>query len=162
LVRKLIVTGLGTGYLPVAPGTWGSAAAAGVFLLLAWLSGGSAAVVGGAMLALAAAATIGCAALGEFAEKAFGGKDPRRCSLDEWAGQALTFFLLPLGGGLRDLLVVAAAGFVAFRLFDIIKPPPARGAQRLPAGWGIVADDLVAAVYANLACQLLLRLGLGL
>lgn len=162
MVRKLIVTGLGTGYLPVAPGSWGSAAATGVFLLLAWLSGGSLVVVGGAMLALAAAATAGCAALGEFAEKAFGRKDPRPCTLDEWAGQALTFILLPLGGSFRDLLIVAAAGFVAFRLFDIIKPPPARRAERLPAGWGIVLDDLVAAVYANVACQLALRLGLGL
>jgi phosphatidylglycerophosphatase A len=161
LVRKLIVTGLGTGYLPLAPGTWGSATVAGVFLLVAWLSGRSAPVVGAAMLALVAAATIGCAALGGFAEKAFGKKDPRRCNLDEWAGQALTFVLLPLGADLRQLMIVAAAGFVAFRLFDIIKPPPARRAQRLPAGWGIVLDDLVAAVYANVACQLVLRLAPG-
>ena len=50
-----------------------------------------------------------------------------------------------------------AAAFLAFRIFDITKPPPARQLERLPAGWGILLDDLAAAVYANLVCQVLLR-----
>ena len=158
--RKLLITGLGTGYLPVAPGTWGSAAVAAVFVLVGWGCGMRAACTYGVMLALAAAASVGCVVLGRFAEATFGRKDPSQCSLDEWAGQALTYAFLPLGAGWRDLLIVAAAGFVAFRLFDIIKPPPAGRAQKLPAGWGIVLDDLVAAAYANVACQLLLRLWL--
>ena len=49
------------------------------------------------------------------------------------------------------------AGFAAFRLFDITKPPTARQLEKLPAGWGILADDLAAAVYANLLCQVFLR-----
>jgi phosphatidylglycerophosphatase A len=52
--------------------------------------------------------------------------------------------------------------FAAFRAFDIIKPPPIRGLERLPRGWGVVADDLAAGVYANIVAQLVLRLGLGL
>ena len=59
------------------------------------------------------------------------------------------------------MLIVAAAGFVAFRLFDIIKPPPARRLEKLRGGVGILLDDVVAAVYANVICQLVFRLWLG-
>jgi phosphatidylglycerophosphatase A len=158
-IRKLIVTGLGTGYLPVAPGTWGSAAVAGVFVLLARIGAGEGGVWA-AMAVIAALASVGCIALGRFAEQAFGRKDPSQCSLDEWAGQALTYLLLPAPADWKGLALTAGAGFLAFRLFDIVKPPPAGGIQKLPAGWGILLDDLVAAVYANVACQLLLRLWL--
>ena len=160
-MRKLIVTGLGSGYLPIAPGTWGSAAVAAIFLLVAWGCGGSWLCVGAAMLAVAAAASVACVVLGRYAEAEFGKKDPRQCTIDEWAGQAVAYLFLPLGEGLRDYLLVAAAAFVAFRLFDIIKPPPARLAERLGGGAGILIDDLVAGVYANVACQLVLRLWVG-
>jgi phosphatidylglycerophosphatase A len=159
-IRKLIVTGLGTGYLPVAPGTWGSAAACAVFLAAAWGAAGRQAWVSGTMALLAVAATIGCAALGRFAESAFGRKDPSQCTLDEWAGQALALCLLPLEGGWRTWLIAAGVAFAAFRAFDILKPPPVHRAQRLPHGWGIVADDLLAGLYANVVAQLVLRLGL--
>ena len=159
-MRKFIVTGFGTGHLPVAPGTWGSAAAVAVFLLVAHLSDGNAILVNGAMGVVAAASSVACVGLGRFAEEAFGTKDPSECTIDEWAGQALTFVLLPMAQGPVRLLIIAAAGFVAFRLFDIVKPPPARGLQRLPAGWGILVDDLIAAVYANVICQLVFRLAL--
>lgn len=158
-IRKLIVTGLGTGYLPVAPGTWGSAAVAGVFVLLARAGAGEAGVWA-AMAAIAALASVGCVALGRFAEEAFGRKDPSQCSLDEWAGQALTYLLLPVPADWKGLVLAAGAGLLAFRLFDIVKPPPAGGIQKLPAGWGILLDDLVAGVYANVVCQMLLRLWL--
>jgi phosphatidylglycerophosphatase A len=159
-LRRLIVTGLGTGYLPVAPGTWGSAAVCGVFLLVAWATGGRQLCVTGTMALLAVAATAGCAALGRFAESAFDRKDPSQCTLDEWAGQALALCLLPLGTGWGDWLIAAGAAFVPFRALDILKPPPAYRSQRLPHGWGIVADDLIAGLYANIAAQLFLRLAL--
>jgi len=161
-MRKLIVTGLGTGYLPVAPGTWGSASVAGLFLAVGWGPLGAAGGfwTAGTMLAVAVAASVACVALGAFAESAFGRKDPSECTIDEWAGQAVAYFLLPVGSGPRGLLIATAAGFVAFRLFDIVKPPPARRVEKLRAGWGILVDDLVAGVYANVACQLLLRLWL--
>jgi len=160
-MRKLIVTGLGSGYLPIAPGTWGSAAVTAIFLLVAWLGGGRADYVAAAMLAVAAVASVACLGLGRYAEATFGKKDPSQCTIDEWAGQAVTYLLLPLGSGHWHYLVVAAGGLVAFRLFDIIKPPPGRKAERLGGGVGILLDDLVAGVYANVVCQLVLRLWLG-
>ncbi len=109
------------------------------------------------MGAVAAFASAGCVILGGYAETAFGRKDPSRCTLDEWAGQAVALCFVPLGSSGGQLLVVAGGAFLAFRFFDIVKPPPARAAQVLPAGWGILADDLVAGLYANLAVQLLFR-----
>ncbi len=158
-LRKVIITGLGTGYLPVAPGTWGSAAVAAIYVAAAAMGcrDHASTAVNAVMLAVLAAASIGCIALGPFAERAFGRKDPSQVSLDEWAGQALTYLLLPVGAGVREVLIVAAAGFVAFRVFDIVKPPPARQAEKLPTGVGILVDDLIAAVYANVVCQVVFR-----
>ncbi len=157
-LRKLLVTGLGTGYLPIAPGTWGSLAACLVFLAAARGFSGSSAWTTGATIALAVLASLGCVALGPFAERTFGGKDPSYCTCDEWAGQAIALIALPMGEGWAGLLIATGAAFVAFRVFDILKPPPARQMEKLPHGWGILADDLVAGVYANITAQLALRL----
>jgi len=164
-IKKLIASGLGTGYLPVAPGTWGSASVAGIFLLVAWASSGKWAFVSGTMVVLAIVAGAACVALGDFAEKTYRRKDPPQCTLDEWAGQAVTYLLMPPflmanATEWRHWLVVAAVGFVVFRAADIIKPPPARAMEKLKAGWGVLLDDVVAGVYANLVCQVLLRLWL--
>jgi len=159
---RLLITGLGTGYLPVAPGTWASAAACAVFLAVAFATGGKQLCVTGTMAAVAVAATIGCVVLGRSAEAAFGKKDPGQCTLDEWAGQAVALCMMPLSGGWESWLLAAGLGFVAFRLFDILKPPPVYQTQKLPAGWGIVADDLAAGACANLAAQLILRVWLAL
>jgi len=156
-IKKLLVTGLGTGRLPVAPGTWGSAAVVAIFLAAAWGSGGRPHCVSGTMLVVAMLSGAACVALGRFAEVAYGKKDPAACTIDEWAGQAVAYLLLPLGGGWTHWLVTAGAGFVAFRAFDIVKPPPARLVEKLAFGWGILLDDIVAGIYANIACQLLLR-----
>jgi len=155
--KKLLVTGLGTGHLPVAPGTWGSVAVGAIFLAVAWGSDGRWQCVSGTMLAVGTLAGAACIALGGFAEAAYGKKDPRPCTIDEWAGQAVTYLLLPLGGGSTHWLITAGAGFLAFRAFDIAKPPPARRVEKLPLGWGILLDDVVAGIYANIACQLVLR-----
>jgi len=157
LIRKLLVTGLGTGYLPIAPGSWGSAAVAVLFVLIAWGSGYRADCVSGSMVVIALAASIICVALGPFAEKAFGRKDPPQVTIDEWAGQAVTYTLLPLGVGLSGAVTTAGVGFVVFRILDIIKPPPSRQLEKLPDGWGVLLDDLAAGLYANLICQVLLR-----
>ena len=159
---KAIVTGLGTGYLPIAPGTWGSAAVCGLYLLVAWAMCGSAVWATAVMAAVAVLASVGCVALGRFAEDTFGRKDPGACTIDEWAGQALALLLLPLGTTWQDRLIVAGAAFVAFRVFDIVKPPPAWHVQRLPHGWGVLLDDLFAGLYANIVCQLMLRRCYGL
>jgi len=155
---RLVVTGLGTGYLPVAPGTWGSAAVCGIYLAVASATGGKRLWVDGTMALLAVVATITCGLLGRFTERAFGRKDPGQCTLDEWAGQALTLFWLPPGSGWSGWLISAGMAFVTFRVFDILKPPPIRHLEKLPYGWGIVADDLLAGFYANIAARIILLL----
>ncbi len=161
-IRKLLMTGLGTGYLPIAPGTWGSAATCVVFLAVAVAAGGKQICLTGSMLILAAVSTVICGLLGGKAEVDFGKKDPGQVTIDEWAGQAIALCYLPLGTGPKGWIIAAGTAFLAFRVFDIIKPPPVRQLEKIPGGWGIVADDLAAGVYANIAIQLILRLGLGL
>ena len=163
-LRKLIVTGLGTGYLRPAPGTWGSAGACALFLLLLWIFGPTSWILSGSMAVVVIVATVGCIGLGDFTEKTFGKKDPSYCTLDEWAGQAVTLINLPLGlaGDWKMHLLAVGVAFVAFRIFDIIKPPPARQAEMLSKGLGVVADDIIAGVYANIASLLILKLAVGL
>jgi phosphatidylglycerophosphatase A len=142
---------LGAGLLPGAPGTWGSTATVLLLYPLLVLSGNPPAV----LLAGLALFSVLCVALGKYAETDFGRPDPGPFVLDEAAGICLTLLFVPVPHG---WLVTLAAGFLAFRLFDITKPPPARQLEKLPGGWGILLDDLAAAVYANLVCQVLLRL----
>lgn len=160
-LRRIIITGLGTGYLPVAPGTWGSAAVCVIFLAVAAGSGRRGICVNGSLAVVAVLSSAACVWLGAFAQGAFGRRDPRQCVIDEWAGQAIALLGMPLDGGQRQVLIVAGACFAAFRIIDIIKPPPVGLAERLPHGWGILLDDVVAGIYANVAVQLVLRLGLG-
>ena len=152
-LRKFLVSGLGTGYLPIAPGTWGSGAAVVVYLLAWRLAPASVNLTMAAVLVLSG---VACVALGRFAQDAYGRKDPSQVTVDEWAGQAMALLGLPAAGA-WGALAAAGVAFVAFRFFDILKPPPIRRLERLPHGWGVLADDLLAGVYANLLSQLLLR-----
>jgi phosphatidylglycerophosphatase A len=77
--------------------------------------------------------------------------DPAEVVIDEVAGILITFFLLPLSW------LQLCFGFVLFRLFDILKPYPVRRLEKLKGGFGIVADDLMAGVYANLCLRLLIQ-----
>ncbi len=156
-IKLFIASGLGTGYLPIAPGTWASGATAAVFLLVAWGSEANPYYIAGAMAGILVLSSVACVATGKFAEKQFGRKDPSQSTLDEWAGQALTYLFLPIGTGWWNWMIVAGAGFVVFRILDILKPPPARRLENLPYGWGVLADDLMVAVYANLILQVILR-----
>jgi phosphatidylglycerophosphatase A len=141
---KLVATGLGSGYSPFAPGTAGSIVGLLLFLPLvgrAWP----------AQLAATAALTfVGVLAAGRVA-RGVGLKDPGLVVVDEVAGQWVTFLALPFTPA------TALAGFLLFRLMDIVKPWPARDLERLPGGFGIMADDVAAGIYA----QLLLRAGLA-
>ena len=166
-IRKVLLTGLGSGYLP-ASGTWGSAIACAVYLavacgLRAWgpdLSPEAAgAILNLVMLALLVLASVGCIAMGKFAEQAFGRKDPQQVNLDEVAGQSLALLLMPvsIAAPTGRLWVVVLTAFVAFRFFDILKPPPIRRLEKLPHGWGVLMDDLLAGAFANVVAQVLLR-----
>ncbi|MCH2133408.1 MAG: phosphatidylglycerophosphatase A [Phycisphaerales bacterium] len=151
------MTGAGTGLLKPAPGTWGSVPA----VILAFLLGltGEAWAISIGMAVTAVLATWGCVALGPWAEARWQRHDPPEVVIDEVAGQALTLLLLPwawLEPSITWLAISCGVGFVSFRIFDILKPPPIRGLQRFPFGWGIVLDDLAAAVPAAILCWIVL------
>jgi phosphatidylglycerophosphatase A len=139
-----IATVCGVGYAPVAPGTFGSAAG----LLLWWWLPGSMVVQ---VVAIVAIFIVGSWS-GSVAEQHFGRTDPGQVVIDEVMGMLITLFLNPVGW------TGALAGFFLFRIFDIIKPYPANKLEQLHGGIGVMADDGMAAIYANLV----LRLGLHL
>jgi phosphatidylglycerophosphatase A len=143
----------GVGYLP-ASGTFASLLTCLLLWpLLAWGNPYSqmGLAIGGTILF-----SILNVSLAPWAIAEFGDKDPSRFVLDEAAGICLTILLLPARTG-WDVGINLAVAFLAFRAFDITKPPPCRQLEHLPQGWGILLDDLMAAVYANLVCQVVLR-----
>lgn len=134
----LLGTGFGLGLLPVAPGTWGSLGA----LPVAWAI---VEAVGRTGLAVAgvAAFIVGIWAC-EACVRKHGKEDPKELVIDEIAGQWLVLAVVPPG------LALYAAGFVLFRVFDILKPWPVGWADReVKGGFGVMLDDLLAAVYAG-------------
>jgi phosphatidylglycerophosphatase A len=141
-----VSTLFGAGYLPGAPGTLGAALAIPVAIGLR-LADLHAAIEAAILLALVVSAVLITAR----AEKAFGRPDPPQIVLDEFVSIPVTLFLVPLAWHWYVI------GFGLNRLLDVLKPPPIRQLQRLPGGWGIVADDLAAAVVANLVLHLLVR-----
>ena len=86
------------------------------------------------------------------AEKAFGRVDPGEVVIDEIVGQIITFLATP-----KVSWIWLLAGFFLFRAFDIVKPFPARRAERLPGGWGIMLDDVIAGLYALIVLVVLGR-----
>jgi len=104
------------------------------------------------MAVLAAAGSVICVIFAPAVIAATGKADPRQVVADELAGQALTFLAVPFfitaDISTRQILITTVLGFLLFRLFDIVKPWPIRKLEKLPAGWGILADDLLAAVFA--------------
>lgn len=149
-MRLALATGLGLGFVPVAPGTAGSLGALAIYAAChrAW---GVPGVLAGLALALVAGLSSAAAA-----ERHFGRRDPGPVVVDELAGQMLALgFLEPTWPNL-------IAGFVLFRLLDVIKPPPARRVETLRGASGIMADDLVAAAYAACLLHLLRRWAPGL
>jgi phosphatidylglycerophosphatase A len=132
------------GYFPIAPGTVGSAAGLVLYLVVWWAK--SPLVEVSLILGLFA---VGVWA-GTIAERYFGGIDPGPIVLDEVVGMLVTLAFIPVG------LWGAVAGFVLFRVFDVFKPFPARRLESLHGGLGVMADDAMAAIYANLSLRALL------
>jgi phosphatidylglycerophosphatase A len=153
LWREALLTTLGMGHMRPAPGTWGSMPTAGLAGLLLLFSA-PVWVYNAALAAVLLLSSAACVALGSWGEARFGRKDASEIVADETAGQCIPLFLLaPIAApmtpeGFLRLCVIVGAAFVLFRIFDILKPWPAYGLQRLPAGWGVLVDDLVAGLYA--------------
>jgi phosphatidylglycerophosphatase A len=139
----LLATWWGVGFCPLAPGTLGTLAAIPLFLILSlfplWLY--LPCVLGIALLA--------CWVAGR-AETIFGKQDPRAIVIDEVVGFLAVMIALPLKWP------YLLAGFILFRAFDVIKPPPIRFVERtVKGGYGVVLDDVLAALYAHIALRIL-------
>lgn len=141
----LLATAFGAGYSRVAPGTAGSAVGLALFFALqplapAWQ-----------LAATAALALVGVAVSTHVAKRV-GNRDPAIVVIDEVAGIWASLLLLPLTPA------TVALGFVLFRLLDMTKPFPVRQLEALPWGLGIMADDLMAGLYANLLLRVIAQL----
>jgi phosphatidylglycerophosphatase A len=163
-----IATACGLGYIPVAPGTWGSLG--GILLYFAVqvafpptyfpglrksfeVTGWSAAWAGIPITVVIAALGVWSATT---AARFWNVSDPQRVVIDEVSGQHMTYLLAFAPLNWKYLLL----GFILFRVFDIWKPSPARQAESLPGGWGIMADDWVAGIYAAIGLWLARAAGL--
>jgi phosphatidylglycerophosphatase A len=145
----LLATWFGAGLLPKIPGTWGSLAA----LPFAWHIGSEFGALG-LVIAAAIVFAVGCWAA-DTASRAGDIRDPGFIVIDEVAAQFLVLAVAPVAP------LAYAAGFVLFRIADIVKPFPANWADReVHGGLGIMLDDIFAALYAGLALFLLVRFGL--
>lgn len=140
-VARILATWFGCGLFPFAPGTVGAAAAIAIAYLFSWDRYANA-------LAGLAIGIIGIFAANVEARSS-GRKDPGHIVVDEVAGQWIA-----LAGAIGYNWKAYLFGFLMFRLFDIWKPPPVRQLERLPEGTGIMADDLMAGVYAAVVLYL--------
>ena len=135
-----------SGYFPIAPGTVGSAVGLLVYGVMRWFEPPYFGVVEVAVIV--ALFVVGVWA-GTTSERYFGGIDPGPIVLDEVVGMLITLAFIPVG------VTGALAGFVLFRIFDVVKPFPARRLEALHGGLGVMADDAMAAVYANVSLRLI-------
>ena len=141
----LSIATFGVGYLPLIPGTFGSLASVGIFLLFTQI------VTGTSLFALVLLFTLIVTFSGIWAasrtEELSGRKDPGKVVVDEVAGQMLALLPLTLINP-QPLTRGVIVSFILFRLFDIFKPYPAGRFERLKGGYGIMCDDLMAGAYA--------------
>jgi len=138
------------GFAPAAPGTVGAAAAIPLFMALRWADSPWLEVAACAALVVAGAWSA------RLTEQALGVEDPGPVVIDEVVGMLVSLLFLP------GTWPVILAAFVAFRVFDIVKPWPAGRLEHVPGGWGVMADDVMAGVYANLTIQILIWVRPGL
>jgi phosphatidylglycerophosphatase A len=152
LWATLIATFFGIGRMRFGPGTWGSAAAVLLWAALAYELPSALRIQ--VVIALAVFVTVIGIPAATAVARASKVKDPQFVVIDEVAGQLIALIAVPLAW--KTFL----AGFILFRVFDIVKPPPVRQLEKLPEGTGIVLDDVAAGLYALAVMQLLLHSGL--
>lgn len=143
-IVKTIAMFFGIGYLPFMPGTWGSLAGAAVYFL----------VRHNIFLYLTVVITLfflGFYAAGK-AEILLGKKDDKRIVIDEVCGMLLLYLLIPEG------IAYLMAGFILYRIFDILKPYPIKKIENIGGSAGIIIDDIIAALYSFVAITLFLMM----
>ncbi|MFQ5636980.1 MAG: phosphatidylglycerophosphatase A [bacterium] len=137
LISRVIATGIFVGYSPFAPGTFGSA----LGLFIYWFIPGSNSVA--FLLPVIFLFVVGIWAASRV-EQETGRHDNQIIVIDEMVGMLVTLLCI------KKILIWLAIGFVLFRLFDIMKPPPVKYVEKLPGGLGVMMDDVVAGIYAAL------------
>lgn len=142
LIEKFIGSGFYTGFIPFASGTFGSIAA----LLIYYIPGFSNPQV---IIPAIIIFTLYGIYIGTKFEKVYG-EDPAQCTIDEVVGMWITLLLIP------KTIVISLTGFLIWRLLDIIKPFPARQAEKLNGGLGIMLDDVIAGVYSLIILHFIL------
>ncbi len=144
ILSRILATGLYSGYFPVAPGTVGSVLALLILLVFPVLTGWH--------LLLLSCVLFFIGVWAATAVEKTDGKDASIINIDEIVGMWISVIFLP-----EDLkwwwLLIA---FFVFRFFDIIKPPPVNASQKIPRGWGVMIDDILAGLYTNLFLRLLI------
>jgi len=160
-LTRCIATGFYSGYIPWASGTWGSLVgvalyaipgASAPFALAVMIAAGFAVgvVTSGRLASVEGNRLTRSAATAKaiFQSKGHAAPDPSIIVIDEIVGMWVALFLLP-----KTLPAVVCA-FLLFRIFDVVKPPPARQLERLQGGWGIMLDDVIAGLFANILIQI--------
>jgi phosphatidylglycerophosphatase A len=141
-LNKILATVFGLGYFPVGPGTAGSL---GGLVLCISLHENAALY----LLAFIIFFSVGVVSSAR-AEELFGDKDPSMVVIDEFACIFVVYMLVPLK------VSTVVIGFIAYRVIDIMKPPPIKAIEKFRGGWGIMLDDLMAGIYSNLILQILI------
>lgn len=144
LLHKFFITGALAGYMPLAPGSWGSLVAC-IILWFIWPSQWYFQIL---VIFLFYPVAVYFAGVG----LRYFGNDGRQITIDEMIGQAVALFMAPHN------IISYLLGFSLFRLFDILKPWPAKSWEKLTGGVGVVADDIAAGVYAATVLQLMITL----
>ena len=142
LSARIIATGLISGYSPIAPGTAGSLVGVALYLIPG--------MDGIFVLPFATAVLFFVGVYFSAQLEQLLGDDPQIIVVDEIVGVWISLILLP-----KTIWIVIIAFFL-FRVYDTVKPPPARNVERLGGGWGIMLDDVVAGVFTNLTVQLIM------
>ena len=150
-VWKLIVSGFGLGFIPIAPGTMGALGALVPATLILRYTPHPYLILGSLVMVFTILGVIGSNKL-----QHQWGKDPSRIVIDEMVGMWIS--LLWIGGGWIPMI----SAFILFRFFDIVKPLGIHKTEQLPGGTGVMADDILAGIYANLLLQIAFRIIPGL
>jgi undecaprenyl-diphosphatase len=150
-IERLLTSSFGLGWLPKAPGTWGSLPSILIFALACHYAGTPLSILI-SMAAIIIAGSLVCVKFAPAVIKQTGKNDPREVVADETAGQAVTFLAAIFFNfdtfDNAQIFTTALLGFLLFRFFDILKPWPVCKMEKYPQGWGILLDDLLAGVFA--------------